>query len=175
MGEEIYGRHRKMKASIVLLTFLGFASCMRFEAREEAGKKNLAFSLMEDYLARGASFEDVKKTLGEPARMYKHEGKSFPEIYVYNNKVNNFKEWSFAVNEKGEVIWLNYMPWDNSLFDRVEVFPETWKKYRCKRKTRPDKRVAHVIRKHTFFECAGGKIRAYYNIHGEIGTIVVER
>ena len=97
------------------------------------------------------------------------------KIYDYNNKVNGYKEWSFAVNKAGKVVWLNHIPWQNPLLDRVERLPDTWKKYDCKKKTRPNTTVPHFVQEDTFFECAGGKIKAFYNVHGEIDTIFVGR
>ena len=160
---------------------MGLISCTKFDQRKQAkgqekSKKveSLARSIMENFLHKGASFEDIKNILGEPVRMYKYSDNS-PEVYVYNNKVTGYKEWNFAVDKKGSVVWLNYMPWNDSLFDRVEILPKTWKKYHCKKKNKTDASVPHIIREYTFFECAGGRILAYYNVHGEIGTIFIKR
>ena len=167
-----------MKLSIRLLgvgvIFLGMNSCMQFQQKKnKTEENNLALSLMENFLNDGALFKEIKKILGEPDESYKRKNMS-EKIYVYNNKNNNLKEWKFGVDDGGKVTWLNHEPWSNPLLDRVEILPQTWKKYHCKKRSEPDTRVSHVIEKFTFFECAGGKIRAYYNVHGEIGTIYVE-
>ena len=159
-----------MKSLTILsyLAILWMTSCNQFVQ----DKKEIGLSFIENFLQKGATSEEIKKLLGEPNRVIKF--KRISEIvYIYDNKINNLPEWKFGVNKVGQIVWINHKPWSNPLVDRVEILPVTWKKYNCKKKTRPDKSVPHVIKDYTFFECAEGKIRAYYNIHGEISTIVV--
>ena len=152
---------------IFLITLM---SCTQLEIQKYK-KENTALSLIENFYHDGAFFEDIKKILGKPDDVYKG---STEKIHSYKN--NNLKEWSFGVNNTGSVAWLIYNPVisNNSLLSRIEILPQTWKKYHCRKKRKPDTRVHHVIRDFTFFECAGGKIKAYYNKYGEIRSISVD-
>ena len=152
-------------------------SCTGTDIQENNPReKNSSISLIEKFFHKGASFEEIKKILGEPSEMYSY--KDIPEkIYAYNKKTNRFKKWSFGVDKAGKVVWLNYKPRNdnNSLLDRVEILPQTWKKYRCKKVSVLNTSNPRITYEDTFFECAGGKIKAHYNVHGEIGIIEVER
>ena len=162
-----------MKISTIvfyLALIFGIISCVNNAQKE----KNVALSLIDNYLQKGATIEEIEKILGRADRIMKLKGIQ-EKIYDYNNKINALLEWSFGADEMGRIVWINHKPWSNPLLDRIEILPETFKKYNCKKKTEPNKKVPHVIQEYTFFECAKGKIRAYYNIHGEISTIAVNR
>ena len=137
-------------------------------------KETAPLSFIEKFLQNGATLTDIKNTFGEPHNIIKT--KQVAEVvYDYDDKENQGNKWDFGVNKNGELVWLYYRPWGNPLLNRVEVLPSTLKKYNCERKRERDTRVPHVIRDFTFFECAEGRIRAHYNIHGEINTIAVNR
>ena len=155
---------------IYFVMFFWIVSCVDIARKN----KNITLSLIDDFLKKSVEVEKIKKILGEPSRIMKL--KEVPEtIYIYNNKKNNLREWNFGIDKKERVVWINHKPWSNPFLDRVEILPGTWKKYNCKKKIEPNKSVPHVIQEYTFFECAEGKIRAYFNIYGEISNITVNR
>ena len=173
MDKRIYGGKKEMKNLILigLGTTLFLFSCTRPTPKKE---KNVPLVFIEDFLENGASLAKVKRIFGEP-----HETTKLKQIketmYEYKNKSNGLTEWIFGAGDRGEIVWLNYKPWFNPLLDRVETLPTTFKKYHCKKKRKPNTTISHVIQDYTFFECAERKIWAYYNVHGEISTIEVNR
>ena len=173
MDKKIYGEKKEMKN----LIFIGFgATLFLFSCASSTSKKegNAPLNFIEGFLENGVSLTKVKRTFGEPHEIM--DVKQIKEtVYEYKNKSNDLTEWSFGASDQGEIVWFNYEPWFNPLLDRVETLPTTFKKYNCKKKQKPDTSVPHVTQNYTFFECAEGKIRAYYNIHGEISTIAVNR
>ena len=129
---------------------------------------------IEHFFKHGATVKDIQKYFGPADDIVSI--KQVPEkIHEYNNKEKEWPayKWAFGVNKSGKIKWLNYRPWENPLLDRVEVLPTTLKKYSCKKERKPDKSSIHFIVDETFFSCAGGKIMAYYNIHGEISLIEI--
>ena len=152
-------------------------SCTSINSKEnpqdKTKKEGYSVDIIEKFLHKGMSLGEVKKILGNPDEVFRIPNIPY-DIHAYNNKRTKFKEWSFAVDKSGEVASLNYEPGSDPLLDRMEVLPQTWKKYHCKKKRKLE-RTKHAVGEVTFFECAKGKIRAYYNIHGEVSTIVVER
>ena len=173
MGKAVYGKKQKMKYLTTLLyciIFFGIISCNNIPQNNQ----NIALSFIENFLEKGATIEEVKEIFGEP-----HRVRTYKEIkekmYDYDNKENSLEEWTFGADKAGDIVWLNHKPRSNPLLDRKEILPITWKKYHCKMKTKTDRRVPHVIHTDNFFECAEGKLRAYYNLHGEISTIEANR
>ncbi len=157
-----------MRILVLLLIFI--VSCTHTERRSE---KDHAIYFIDTFLNRGISFEEIKSVLKEPDEI--EVSKVSEKIYRYEGKSTKLLKWNFGVNDEGMVEWIGYHPRSNSLLDRVEILPFTLKRYNCKKKTEPDERVPHVIDDFTFFECAEGRIRAYYNIHGEVEDIVISR
>ena len=158
--------YSKIVFFVVLVWML---SCTHAES-----KNNLAYSFIEKFLHNGMSLGEVKKIWGKPDEIFKIPNIPY-DIYGYNNKKTKFKEWSFTVDKNGEIASLNYEPDSDPLLDRSEILLQTWKKYHCRKKRKMDTSVKHVVSEVTFFECADGKIRAYYNVYGEVSTIAVER
>ena len=174
MDERVHGKEGKMRYLVIYAVFgtiFFFASCSSPIPKKT---KDTPASFIENFIENGANLEKVKGTFGESNQKIKI--KDIQEtVYKYINKKHRGREWSFGIGKDKKLVWINYRPWGNSNLDRVEILPTTFKKYNCRKKREPDTRVAHVIRDYTFFECAKGKIRAYYNIHGEISSIAVSR
>ena len=163
-----------MKHLTILLYFITYiTACSNVKIQDE--RKNFALSLIDNFLQEEISLNKLRKSLGNPHKTHIFKDTPNQTAYFYRNKKNNLHEWSFGVDNSGHVVWINHTPWFNPLLDRAEILPQTWKKYRCQKKTKPDKRTPHVIRQYTFFECARGKIRAYYNKYGEISDIAVSK
>ena len=175
----------KYRMRLFLIVFsVWIVSCTQLES-VDSNKKNFPLLIIDNYLQKGASLEEIKSLLGEPGERitYKNLHQKAQEFYKipkdiafynYYDKVTKFQEWSFTVNSMGKVEGMAYTG-SHPLLDRVEVLPETWKKYRCKNKVIPDTRNPNVIQDETFFECVDGRIKAYYNKYGEIESITVAR
>ena len=147
------------------------ASCMQLSSSK---KNELSLEIIETFLKGEYSVGEIEGLLGKPDEVEKYEGED-KQIYSYNNKKNNLREWRLGANKNNKITWIIYIPWENPLLDRMEVLPNTLASYNCKKKTKPDKRVPHVIHNYTFFECANGKLRAFYNMHGEIRNIAIHK
>ena len=174
MDRQIYGGKREMINLVLYAVFgnlLFLASCASSVSQKE---ENIPLAFIENFLENGGNLKKVKEVFGEPDEKIKFKGDR-EMIYEYRNKKYKGREWNFGIGHDKKLLWINYRPWGNPLLGRVEILPRTLKKYNCQKKTKPDTRVSHVIEDFTFFECAGGKIRAYYNFHGEISSIVVIR
>ena len=159
---------------LITLFHLTLSLCL-ISCNHTAKKRQLdALSFIDDFLKNGTTVEETKKYFGDPNKISKIKGVS-ETLYDYRNKEYPTLRWRFGVNDSRQIEWFNYRPGANPLLNRIEVLPTTFKKYNCQKKRKPDTRVPHVIREYTFFECAEGKMRAYYNTHGEISLIAVNR
>ena len=170
---------------LIAIVSLCTTSCTQQANRTSRKEKNTPSLLIDDFLKKGSSLKKIKSILGEPDKITTYrdmhekarEHHSIPKritFYLYHNKMTQFQEWNFSIDEKGHVVGIAYDPFSNPLLNRVETLPQTWKKYNCKKKRKPDTRISHVIQDYTFFECAKGKIEAYYNMHGEITYIGID-
>ena len=173
MDKTIHGEKQEMKYLAILfyyIIFLWTISCSNTPQKNQ----NIALSFIESFLEKGATIEEVKEIFGNPHRIKTYK-KIKEEMYEYDNIEHSLVEWIFGVDKSGNIVWVNHKPWSNPLLDRIEIFPITWKKYRCKKEIRPNRSNPHVIQNYRFFECANGKLRGHYNLHGEISTIEVNR
>ena len=161
-----------MNPSIILILLA--VSCVYINPKDKIKERKSSIQIIEKFLHKGMSLGEVKKIWGNPDEVFRIPNIPY-DIHAYDNKTTKFKEWSFAVDKSGEITSLNYEPSSDPLLDRIEILPQTWKKYHCQKKRKWDTSIKHVVNEVTFFECAKGKIRAYYNVHGEVSTIVVER
>ena len=173
MDQKIFRGEQKMTSLKKLFTIAILCTLSCTQTERKITKKDVVLPLVAQSLKKGISFNEVKNLLGDP-----HETVNFEDfsgtVYYYHSKVTQFRDWSFSVGQKGNVIGILYRPLSNPFLDRVEVLPMTWKEYDCKKKRKPDTRVSHVTKDYTFLECAGGRIKAYYNMHGEITDIAIE-
>ena len=155
------------------------ATCARVDKQDGQieNRENSALYLIEKFIQEGMSIGEVKKHLGKPQKTLIFKDTPDETAYYYRRKSDNSHKWGFGVNKLNQVIWLHYSPWGNPLLDRVEILPETLKKYNCKKKSEPDNSTPDLIQNHTFFECTNDKIkfRAYYNRYGEIRSIAANR
>ena len=138
-------------------------------------KENIPLAFIEDFLENGGDLKKIKDAFGEPAEKIKFKGDKEKIYYKYTNRKNQRREWNFAVDKNEKLTWINYSPWNNPLLDRVEVLPTTLKKYNCQKKREIKTINSHAIKEVFFFECVQGRIRADYNVHGEIRNIAVAR
>ena len=164
-----------MKTLLASLCLLGMTGCASIEKQSETKKNNekFALSFIEEFFRDGMSFDEVKKRLGEPHEIFDFKNTPNEMAYYYYDKKNNLNEWSFGVNNKfAQVTWMFHYPRGNPLLDRIEILPQTLKKYGCQKKSKTE-HLPGLTRELKFLECADGRIRARYNKYGEIEYIVV--
>lgn len=156
---------------IIIMNWITACTLVKTQGERTSNSENIALSLIEKFIRDGISLDEVKERLGKPHKALTFKDAPDETAYYYRNKTNNLHEWGLGVNKSNQVTWITHTPWDNPLLDRVEILPKTLKKYHCKKKSKPDNSTPDVVRRHRFFECANGKIRAHYNKYGEIGEI----